>query len=63
MVFQQIGITQDRKMKAQLKSADRLNAKYTIIIGEDELEKGIVQVKNMESGEQKEMKLTELHKS
>ena len=26
-------------MKAQLKSADRLNAKYTIIIGEDELEK------------------------
>ncbi|MCU9592906.1 histidine--tRNA ligase [Caldibacillus thermolactis] len=49
----------DRKMKAQLKSANRLNAKYTIIIGEDELEKGEVQVKNMESGEQKEVKLAE----
>ena len=26
----------ERKMKAQMKSADRLNAKFVIVIGEDE---------------------------
>lgn len=46
-----------RKMKAQLKSADRLHAKFVVIIGEDELDGGIVQLKNMETGEQKEIKL------
>lgn len=50
---------QDRKMKAQMKSANRLNANYVVIIGEDELEKGEVQVKNMQSGEQEEVKLSE----
>lgn len=46
-----------RKMKAQLKSADRLNAKFVVIIGEDELDNGIVQLKSMETGEQREIKL------
>ena len=48
----------DRKMKAQLKSADRLHASYCLIIGEDELEKGIAQVKDMKTGNQKEVELT-----
>lgn len=41
-----------RNMKGQFKYADRLNAAYTIVIGDDELTAGEVTLKNMESGEQ-----------
>ncbi len=41
-----------RKIKAQFKAADRYRAKYTIIIGDEELEKGVGQVKNMQTGVQ-----------
>jgi histidyl-tRNA synthetase len=44
---------QSRKMKAQLKSADRLQARYTAILGEDELAKGEIALKAMETGGQK----------
>ncbi|WP_033828326.1 histidine--tRNA ligase [Bacillus andreraoultii] len=47
----------NRKMKAQLKSADRLSAKYVLILGEDELDQGIIQMKNMQTSEQKEIHL------
>lgn len=46
----------DRKMKAQIKAADRLKAKYTIILGEDEIAKGVAVIRNMENGEQEEIK-------
>ncbi|MGE8206127.1 histidine--tRNA ligase [Heyndrickxia sp. NPDC080065] len=49
----------DRKMKAQFKAADRLNARYVAILGEDELQKGIIMVKSMETGEQTEVSLTD----
>ena len=32
-------------MKAQFKSADRLNAQYVAVLGEDELDKGIINCK------------------
>ena len=48
---------QDRKVKAQLKAADRLHAKYVAILGEDELQKGIINVKCMATGEQQEVSL------
>ncbi|MDQ0161233.1 histidine--tRNA ligase [Bacillus alveayuensis] len=51
---------ENKKMKAQLKAADRLQAKYVIIIGENELEKGAANVKNMESGIQEEVQLNQL---
>ncbi|WP_147803005.1 histidine--tRNA ligase [Alkalicoccus halolimnae] len=41
-----------RKMKAQMKSANRQRAKSVLILGEDELEEGKVNIKNMETGEQ-----------
>lgn len=44
-----------RNMKGQFKYADRLSARYTIVIGDDEIAKGVVSVKEMESGEQKEV--------
>ena len=49
-----------RNIKGQFKYADRLNAKYTIVIGEDELDRGIVSLKNMEKSEQKEVRFEEL---
>ncbi|MBA9088284.1 histidyl-tRNA synthetase [Fontibacillus solani] len=49
-----------RKMKAQMKSAERMQARYTAILGEDELERGEIALKSMESGEQRTVKLSEL---
>lgn len=49
----------DRKMKAQFKAADRVHAKYVAILGEDELQKRIINLKNMETGEQKEVAITD----
>lgn len=50
----------DRKMKAQLKQADRLEARFTAIIGESELANGTVVVKEMATGEQQEVKQEDL---
>jgi histidyl-tRNA synthetase len=50
----------DKKMKAQFKAADRLKARFVAILGEEELSKGNINVKNMESGEQKEVRIEEL---
>jgi histidyl-tRNA synthetase len=36
-----------RKMKAQMKSADRLNAKTVIVIGENEVDENVVMLRNM----------------
>ena len=53
---------QHRKAKGQFKAADRVNAKYVLILGEDELEKGVINVKSMASSEQEEVKINELVK-
>lgn len=49
-----------RGMKAQLKSADRLQAKQVVILGDDELAQGVANVKDMASGEQIAVPLPEL---
>ena len=48
------------KISKQLKIADKLNVKYTIIIGEDEVKNNTLQIKNMLSSEQKSMKVEEM---
>lgn len=50
----------DRKMKAQMKSADRLGAKFVMVIGESELEEMCVNVKEMETGNQEKIPFPEL---
>jgi len=50
----------DRKMKAQFKNADRLGAKFAVILGEDELNQGKVHVKNLATGEQTALDLASL---
>ncbi|MOA44284.1 Histidine--tRNA ligase [compost metagenome] len=49
-----------RKMKAQMKSAERMQARYTAILGDDELECGEIALKLMETGEQRTVKLSDL---
>ena len=50
----------NRKIKGQMKQADRLNAKYTVVIGDQELENNEIGVKNMISGESENVQLDEL---
>lgn len=44
----------DKKIKAKMKYADKLKIPYVIIIGEEEINSGVVKVKNMETGNEKE---------
>ena len=44
-----------RNIKGQFKYADRLNARFTVIIGEEELETGKATLKNMENGDQEQV--------
>lgn len=47
----------DRKVKAQFKSADRLEARYVAVLGDDELANNKINLKNMATGEQVELDL------
>lgn len=49
-----------RKLKAQMKDADRKGAAFTIVLGESELETGEVELKHMESGETKKVSMDDL---
>ncbi|MBO5111514.1 MAG: histidine--tRNA ligase [Clostridia bacterium] len=46
-----------RSLKAQMKYADKLGAKYTLILGDTELETGRAQLKNMAESSQTEIEL------
>jgi histidyl-tRNA synthetase len=50
----------DRSLKSQLKSADRAQVPYTVILGEEELGAGKAAVREMSRGEQIEVPLSEL---
>ena len=43
---------ENKKFKAKMSYADRIGVPFAVLLGEDELEKGLVSLKNMESGEQ-----------
>ncbi len=42
-----------RSPKAQMKMANKTGAKFTIVIGPDELEKGVIKLKHMQTGDEK----------
>jgi histidyl-tRNA synthetase len=52
-----IAVEQDYRgnMKRRMQRANKLNARAAIIIGDDELAKGVAQVKDLDSGEQREV--------
>ncbi len=51
-----------RSPQKSLQYANRIGAKSVIIMGPDEWVRGMVTIKNMETGEQKEVKVEKLHK-
>ena len=52
----------DKKMKAQMKLADRYNAKFSIIIGDSELENGQYVVKDMKTYDQENVEFDNIVK-
>jgi len=51
-----------RSVKAQMREANRLNAKYVLFVGGDEYEQGKMKLKEMSTGEEKEMSVDDLGK-
>lgn len=49
-----------RSLKAQMKYANKFNARYTVIIGEDELAKGVVVVRDMSDSSQEEVEFQQV---
>lgn len=50
----------NRKMKGQMKQADRISAKNTIVLGSNELESGKIKVKSMITGDSTEIEIEQL---
>ena len=57
-----IAVAQDYRgnMKRRMQRANKLNARAAVIIGDDEIAKGVAQLKNLDSGEQREVALDKL---
>ncbi|MBI5875259.1 MAG: histidine--tRNA ligase, partial [Deltaproteobacteria bacterium] len=50
----------NKSIKSQMKRADKLGARYVLILGENELASGSIVIKNMQSGEQEKVALDEV---
>jgi histidyl-tRNA synthetase len=49
-----------RSVKAQMREANKLNARFALFVGGEEYEQGSINLKNMETGEQKIISLNSL---
>ena len=49
-----------RSLKAQMKYADKIGARYTMVLGDNEIEQGKANLKNMDKGEVTEVELADL---
>jgi histidyl-tRNA synthetase len=49
-----------RSLKAQMKYADKLKARFSVVVGENEINTQNANLKNMQTGEQKEIDLNDL---
>ena len=47
----------NRSVKAQMKYADKIGAKYTMVLGDNEIDEACAKLKNMETGETTEVQL------
>ncbi len=52
-----------KNTKQKFKYANRINVKYVVIIGDDEIKTNTITLKNMETGEQKNISVAEVKKS
>ncbi len=51
--------TVGRGLKAQMKYANKIGALYTLVLGDNEIETGSIKIKNMETGNETEMTLSD----
>lgn len=49
-----------RSLKAQMKYADKIGAKYAAVIGDNELDAGVCELKNLRDGEKKSISIDEI---
>ena len=49
----------NRSLKAQMKYADKIGARYTLVIGDNELETGVAKLKNMATSQQSDVSFGE----
>ena len=49
-----------KSIKAQMRAAEKAGASFAAILGPDEVEKGVVNLKNMETGEEREVPLSDI---
>lgn len=54
-----IGDIVGRSLRAQMKYADKIGAKFSMVLGDNEVDAGKAKIKNMESGEEAEVSLGE----
>ena len=52
-----------KSIKNQFKSANKRNSKFALILGEDELKRNSCKLKNMDTGEEKEIPLNEIYRN
>jgi len=52
-----------KSLKSQMKRADKLGASYTFIIGEDELKKSVIKVRDMKESSEEDIKLEDITNS
>ncbi len=50
-----------RSVKAQMREANKLNAKYVLFIGGDEYKKGLMNLKNMSTGVEEKVALNDIN--
>jgi len=46
-----------KSLKSQMRRSDKFNARFTLIVGEEEIAKGRAMLKNMDAGNQEEVSL------
>ena len=49
-----------RGLKAQMRYANKIGARFSVVLGDNELESGSVRIKNMLTGEEKEIDLNSI---
>lgn len=53
-------LSPDRKLKALIGRADKIGARYAVILGDDELKRGVVQLRDLRKSEQREVRFDEI---
>jgi histidyl-tRNA synthetase len=51
----------DRSLKGGMKAADKSGAKFSLVLGDDELSSGSAALKNMKTGDQLSVTIASLH--